>query len=224
MTLMHHLEHHPLSFPRSCRCSIPKRPSRALLSPNAKPTCLVTHMFVFWGQGFDEESGEPKQPVEIESWPHHKLLLQEVRAIITLLNEWWCPQTLKQTQVHWQQSLIASCCLRAQSPSSREYANVVAGVCATCNAADVCFGATCPFLPCMCAGLHPTPHAAAGGGGAAALPACCVRRAQPVAPEEAAACTRAQPARLQGGPDHLRGAAGGFVEIKTSLRAWNRQG
>ena len=29
-------------------------------------------------QGFDDETGEPKQPVEIESWPYHELLLENV--------------------------------------------------------------------------------------------------------------------------------------------------
>jgi hypothetical protein len=31
-------------------------------------------------QGFDPASGEPKKPVEIESWPYHELLLKKARC------------------------------------------------------------------------------------------------------------------------------------------------
>ena len=36
-------------------------------------------------QGFDPETGEPRQPVEIESWPYHELLLEKVRQGLVYL-------------------------------------------------------------------------------------------------------------------------------------------
>ncbi len=54
-------------------------PGSCMGGPGVHIGCLLSKEWVH-AQGFDPASGEPKKPVEIESWPYHELLLKKARC------------------------------------------------------------------------------------------------------------------------------------------------